>query len=60
MTSMTKQQLACYAGVSVRTLTNWIQPYHEELHQLGMRPNMKTLPPSVVSWICEKFCIDVD
>ena len=57
---MTRKQLAYYAGVSVKTLRNWCEPHKEELETLGMKPNMIVLPPSVVQWICDKFCIDVD
>ena len=60
MKAMTKQQLAYHAGVSVRTLSNWCRPYRKELEAIGMTPNMKILPPQIVSWICKQFCITVD
>ena len=59
MKAMSKQQLADAAGVSVTTLMNWCKPYQEELEALGMRPNSKILPPRIVSYIAELFCIDV-
>ena len=60
MKAMTRQQLAYYAGVSVRTLSNWCRPYREELEKLGLKSYMIVLPPRVVQWICDKFCIDVE
>ena len=56
--AMGKQELADCAGVSVRTLMRWIEPYRQELAQLGMRPNSKVLPPKAVAWIAEHFCIE--
>ena len=60
MKAMTRTQLAAYAGVSVRTLVNWCKPYHKELAQMGMTPDMRVLPPNIVKWIAERFCIDID
>ena len=57
---MTKQQIAACAGVSVRTLLNWCKPYQKELAQMGMTPGMRVLPPIIVKWIAERFCIDID
>ena len=59
MKAMTKQQLAAYAGVSVRTLRNWCKPYEQELTRMGMTPGMRVLPPNIVKWISEQFCIDI-
>ena len=60
MKAMTKQQLACLAGVSVRTLSNWCQPFNDELMLMGFRPHMKVLPPNIVVFLADKLCIDVD
>ena len=60
MKAMTRTQLAAYAGVSVRTLVNWCKPYQKELAQMGMTPDMRVLPPNIVKWITERFCIDID
>ena len=35
------------------------KPYHQELVKLGLRPNAKVLPPRIVAFIAEKFCIDI-
>ena len=60
MKAMTKQQLADSADVTVRTLMNWCRPHREELAQLGLKKGMKVLPPNIVKWIADKFCIDVE
>ena len=59
MKAMSKQQLADRAGVSVGTLMNWCRPYRKELEAVGMKRNMRVLPPKVVKWIAEQFCIDI-
>ena len=56
---MSKQQLADAAGVSVTTLMNWCRPFRKELESMGLLPNMKVLPPHIVRFIAEKFCIDL-
>ena len=56
---MSKQQLADHAGVTVKTLMTWCRPFSQELAALGMNPHAKDLPPHIVSFLCEKFCIDV-
>jgi hypothetical protein len=60
MKAMSKQQLADRAGVSVRTLNNWCKPYQHDLQEMGVTPRMKVLPPHVVMYIANKFCIDVE
>ena len=60
MKSMSKSELADRAGVSVNTLMNWCKPFRQELSQMGMLPNAKVLPPRIVKFITDKFCIDVD
>jgi transposase len=59
MIAMSKQQLADAAGVSVNTLMNWCRPYREQLAQMGLLPNAKVLPPHIVKFISDTFCIDV-
>jgi transposase len=59
MKSMSKQQMADAAGVSVNTLMNWCRPYREQLAQMGLLPNAKVLPPHIVKFISDTFCIDV-
>jgi DNA-binding XRE family transcriptional regulator len=59
MKAMTKQQLADAAGVSRRTIYNWLRPQEDELRQIGYKPKMMVLPPNITAWIAEKFGIDV-
>jgi len=59
MKSMSKSELAMRAGVSVTTLMRWCEPYREELSRMGMQPRNRVLPPNIVQFIAEKFCIDV-
>ena len=59
MKAMTKQQLAQCAGVTTKTLSNWCKPFRKELEAMGMQPLMKVLPPHIVRFIAEKFCIDI-
>lgn len=54
------QQLAACAGVDARTLRNWINPYQEQLWRMGMPKGKGALPPNVVRWIADHYCIDVD
>ena len=56
---MTKQQLADCAGVCVRTLMRWCEPYRDELEKMGMNPTARVLPPHIIKYLSEKFCIDV-
>lgn len=56
---MSKQQLATKAGVSLNTLNKWCKPFQKDLLQLGMIPGARMLPPVVVRFIAEKFCIDL-
>jgi hypothetical protein len=56
---MSKQELADRAGVSVRTLMNWCEPFQEDLQILGMKKHAKVLNPGIVAFMAEKFCIDI-
>ena len=59
MKAMSKSELALRAGVSVTTLMRWCEPYREELARMGLSPRSRVLPPHIVQFIAEKFCIDV-
>ena len=59
MKSMSKQQLADKAGVSLNTLNRWCKPFKQELEALGVRPGARMLPPVAVKLICEKLSIDL-
>jgi len=60
MKAMSKSELADCAGVTVTTLMNWCRPYQKELSEIGLRPGMRLLPPRIVRWIADRFCIDVE
>ena len=59
MKAMTKQELANSAGVSIRTFSHWCEPYREELLRMDWQPKMILLPPHIVKFLSDKFCIDV-
>ena len=59
MKAMLKSELALKAGVSVNTLMAWCRPFKSELEHLGMKACSKKLPPHVVQFLAEKFCIDL-
>ena len=60
MKAMSKQQLADGAGVSVKTLMGWCKRYRAELERMGLQPKARVLPPNVVRFIAERYCIDVE
>ena len=60
MKSMLKSELARAAGVSVKTLNRWCRPHKKQLAEMGWNPSMKLLPPKIVSFMVEEFCIDVE
>ena len=59
MKAKSKSELAMAAGVSLGTLAKWMKPYRQELETLGMRPGMRVLPPRVVKYLSDLYCIDV-
>ena len=56
---MTKQQLADRAGISLNTLSRWMKPLQQQLEELGMPPGARILPPRIVKFLADRFCIDV-
>ena len=60
MKAMLKSELADYAGVSVNTLMKWCKPFQSDLEAMGFRPHDKLLPPVIVKFLVDKFCIDLD
>ena len=60
MKSMLKSELAREAGVSVRTLNRWCKPYTKELLKMGWDPKKKLLPPKIVEYLVEQFCINFE
>ena len=57
--SMTYTQLADCAGVTRRTLYNWLRGYRDKLRRMGVKDKAKVLPPVAVRYICKKFYIEV-
>ena len=58
MKAMTRQELADCAGVTTKTLRNYIKCHWDELWAIGMRPN-HILSPKVVEWLARNYGIDV-
>ena len=56
---MTRQQLADCAGVTTKTLGNYIKRHWDELWALGMRPR-EILPPIVVAWLVKNYGININ
>lgn len=58
MKAMTRQELADCAGVTTKTLGNYIKCHWDELWAIGMRP-YQILSPRVVEWLARNYGIDV-
>lgn len=59
MKAMYKSELAAYAGVSTKTLRRWLEPYKQQLQELGMRPKDQIINPCALKFICKQLSIDV-
>ena len=59
MKSYTKKQLADAAGVSSDTFRRWLIADRAYLEQQGIPLRAKILPPHVVKFLCQKYCIDL-
>ncbi len=59
MKSYTKSQLACFAGVSTDTFRRWLQSDTAYLTAQGITPRTKLLPPQVVTYLANKYAIDL-
>lgn len=59
MKSMTKYELASAAGVSAATFRRWLKTDSAFLEANQITPRSKILPPKVVKYLCEKYCIEV-
>ena len=60
MKTMTRKQLAYYAGVCPRTLRNWMDDHEEELIRLGKPKGNRALPPIVCEWIVKNYGIRIE
>ena len=59
MRSMTREELASRAGVTTRTLFNYIQKHLDELEALGYHSN-QILSPIVLAWFAQNYGVNVD
>ena len=59
MKAMSKFELAEAAGVSKETFRRWIRNDKAYFEANNISPSAKILPPKVVKYLCEKYCIDV-
>ena len=57
--SMLKSELANAAGVSSQTFRRWLKTDEQYLNAQGIKPTTKMLPPQVVSYLIEKYCIEL-
>jgi hypothetical protein len=59
MKAMYKSELARLAGVSPRTFRRYLATRRAVLEEMGIGPMKQKLPPKVVEFICDDYCIDV-
>jgi hypothetical protein len=59
MKACSKFELAEAAGVSPETFRRWLKSDKAYLEANGISPSAKILPPQVVKYICEKYCIEL-
>ena len=59
MRAMSKSELANAAGVSRDTFRRWLQTDADYLAQQHVKPTAKVLPPQVVSYLIDKYCIEL-
>lgn len=60
MKAMCKYELAAAAGVSLETFRRWLKTDKAFLEANNISPSAKILPPKVVKYLCDKYCIDVE
>ena len=59
MRAMSKSELADAAGVSRETFRRWLQTDAGYLAQQSVKPTAKVLPPQVVNYLIDKYCIEL-
>jgi len=59
MKAMLKSELASAAGVSRGTFRRWLQSDAEYMREQGVKPTSKMLPPKVVKYLIDKYCIEM-
>ena len=60
MKTITRKELAYYAGVCPHTLRKWMDSREEELRKMGKPEGGGALPPIVCEWIVENYGITID
>ena len=55
-----KSELATLAGVSYSTFYRFLKMHRQVLSAMGVSIYAQKLPPNVVRFLCEKYCIDID
>ena len=56
---VSKKLLAEKAEVSSRTFARYLRTRRDVLTAMGVSPFAKKLPPGVVRYLCEDYCIDL-
>ncbi len=59
MKAMLKSELASAAGVSKDTFRRWLQSDAEYMREQGVKPTSKMLPPKIVKYLIDKYCIEL-
>lgn len=59
MKAMSKSELAHAAGVSRDTFRRWLNSDLAYLRQQGVKPTARLLPPHVVNYLIDKYCIEL-
>ena len=59
MKAMGKSELAAAAGVSRETFRRWLKEDEAYLRAEGVPPTAKMLPPQVVKYLIDKYCIEL-
>lgn len=56
--AMSKQQFAHEAGISMRTLLQWLHQFENELAQAHQKKRDKILNPATIRILCKHFCVE--
>lgn len=57
--AMYKSELADAAGVSLKTLSRWLNRDRNYFTSIGVSVKQQLLPPVAVKYICEKYVIEL-